>query len=75
MAGKSRYIFFKPKTVTLPFKGRWRSGGEIEVYQGVRPATERLPFEHVFDPEGAVPMSVVRRQDLAKAVLRTSAEC
>jgi hypothetical protein len=32
--------------------------GEIEVYLGTRRATERLPFEHEFDPEGAVPMSV-----------------
>jgi hypothetical protein len=31
---------------------------EIEVYQGFRRATERLPFEHEFDPEGTVPMSV-----------------
>lgn len=31
---------------------------EIEIYRGVRRATERLPFEHEFDPEGTVPMSV-----------------
>jgi hypothetical protein len=31
---------------------------EIEVYLGTRRATERLPFEHEFDPEGTVPMSV-----------------
>jgi hypothetical protein len=31
---------------------------EIEVYLGARQATERLPFEHEFDPEGTVPMSV-----------------
>lgn len=31
---------------------------EIEVYLGFRRATERLPFEHEFDPEGTVPMSV-----------------
>jgi hypothetical protein len=31
---------------------------EIEIYRGVRPATEGLPFEHEFDPEGTVPMSV-----------------
>jgi hypothetical protein len=31
---------------------------EIEVYRGIRRATERLPFEHEFDPEGTVPMSV-----------------
>jgi len=32
--------------------------GEIEVYLGTRRATERLPFEHEFNPEGTVPMSV-----------------
>jgi hypothetical protein len=32
--------------------------GEIEVYLGTRRPTERLPFEHEFDPEGTVPMSV-----------------
>jgi hypothetical protein len=31
---------------------------EIEVYLGARRATERLPFEHEFDPEGTAPMSV-----------------
>jgi inorganic triphosphatase YgiF len=31
---------------------------EIEVYLGTRRATERLPFEHEFNPEGTVPMSV-----------------
>jgi hypothetical protein len=31
---------------------------EIEIYRGIRRATERLPFEHEFDPEGTVPMSV-----------------
>ena len=31
---------------------------EIEIYRGVRRATERLPFEHEFDPEGTAPMSV-----------------
>ena len=31
--------------------------GEMEVYLGARRATERLPFEHEFDPEGMVPMS------------------
>lgn len=31
---------------------------EIEVYLGFQRATERLPFEHEFDPEGTVPMSV-----------------
>jgi len=30
----------------------------IEVYLGTRKATERLPFEHEFDPEGTSPMSV-----------------
>jgi len=27
-------------------------------YLGARRATERLPFEHEFDPQGTVPMSV-----------------
>ena len=31
---------------------------EIEIYRGIRRATERLPFEHEFDPEGTTPMSV-----------------
>ena len=31
---------------------------EIEVYLGTRRATERLPFEHEFDPERTAPMSV-----------------
>jgi hypothetical protein len=31
---------------------------EIAVYVGTRRATERLPFEHEFDPEGTAPMSV-----------------
>jgi hypothetical protein len=31
---------------------------EIEIYRGFRRATERLPFEHEFDPEGTAPMSV-----------------
>jgi hypothetical protein len=31
---------------------------EFEVYLGTRKATERLPFEHEFDPEGTAAMSV-----------------
>lgn len=31
---------------------------EVEVYLGTRRAIERLPFEHEFNPEGTVPMSV-----------------
>lgn len=31
---------------------------EFEIHLGTRKATERLPFEHEFDPEGTVPMSV-----------------
>jgi hypothetical protein len=31
---------------------------EFEIYLGTRQATERLPFEHEFDPEGTAPMSV-----------------
>jgi hypothetical protein len=31
---------------------------EFEVHLGSRRATERLPFEHEFDPAGATPLSV-----------------
>jgi hypothetical protein len=31
---------------------------EFEVCLGTRRATERLPFEHEFDPEGTAPLSV-----------------